>query len=281
MGLFDIMSDISSKQIVKTETGDNRIFGVMVGTVVQKYDDKMKGRICVTIPMRDTDANELQWARVAMPYIGPKYGQYFMPEIGDQVLLVFENGNIEKPFVIGCVPQFNSSEAFVKASANKDNTIKQIVTKHGSTIRFDDAEGEDAEEGEKDKITIKTPQNKLQLIMNNEKQKISIEAVGEDGSQNEQKCSLVMDVSKGLVEIKASSEINFVVGDDNAKLNMKKNGNVILDCNTLTCKPSKDLVLEASGNASISGNQMKMEGGSSVTISSSGTAKIDAQLVQE
>ena len=101
MALYDIMDEIAAKQILKTDTGDNRIFGVIVATVVNNYDEKQPGRVCIQIPVRDKEANELKWARVAMPSSGEKWGSYFLPEVGDQVLVTFEQGNIEKPYIIG------------------------------------------------------------------------------------------------------------------------------------------------------------------------------------
>ena len=74
MGLFDVIDEIAEQQIMKTDTGDNRIFGVMVGVVAKNYDKDMPGRVCVTIPVRDKDANELQWARVAMLSHGKNWG---------------------------------------------------------------------------------------------------------------------------------------------------------------------------------------------------------------
>ena len=59
MGLFDVIDDITEKQVMKTDTGDNRIFGVVVGQVAKNYDKDMPGRVCVTVPTRDKDANEL------------------------------------------------------------------------------------------------------------------------------------------------------------------------------------------------------------------------------
>ena len=41
MSLYDIIGDISQKQVTKTETGDERIFGVMIGTVTRNYDQSM------------------------------------------------------------------------------------------------------------------------------------------------------------------------------------------------------------------------------------------------
>ena len=44
MGLFDVMDDIASKQVLKTETGDNRITGVVIGKVVKNAVNIIKER---------------------------------------------------------------------------------------------------------------------------------------------------------------------------------------------------------------------------------------------
>ena len=75
MGLYDIMDEIAARQVTKSETGDNRILGVLTGIVAKNYDQQMPGRICVQIPVRDSEANEQKWARVAMPYSGTNRGQ--------------------------------------------------------------------------------------------------------------------------------------------------------------------------------------------------------------
>ena len=64
MGLYDIIDEITERQVTKTETGDNRIWGVMVGIVAKNFDpnstasggansgaEAMDGRVCVTIPV--------------------------------------------------------------------------------------------------------------------------------------------------------------------------------------------------------------------------------------
>ena len=141
MGLYDIMDEIATKQVTKSEMGDNRLLGVVVGIVVNNYNEKMPGRVCVQIPVRDDKANELKWARVAMLSGGKEWGHYFLPEVGDQVLLAFEQGNIEKPYVVGCISKEN--DRFLTRSVHEKNQIKRIVTKNGNTIQFDDMEDEE------------------------------------------------------------------------------------------------------------------------------------------
>ena len=125
MAIFDIFEEVSEKTVLKTDTGDNRIFGVVVGEVVKNYDDNFPGRICVQVHTRDEDANELKWARMAMPSGGSEWGHYFLPEIGDQVLVVFEEGIIDRPYVIGCVQK--TSDKFL--SKRDQNQIFHIFQK--------------------------------------------------------------------------------------------------------------------------------------------------------
>ena len=46
MGLYDVIDDIAEKQVMKTDTGDNRILGVVIGQIVKNYDKDMPGRVC-------------------------------------------------------------------------------------------------------------------------------------------------------------------------------------------------------------------------------------------
>ena len=162
MGLFDVIDDIAERQIIKTDTGDNRIFGVVIGRVTKNYSDSMPGRVCVSIQTRDAEANVLKWARVAMPYAGDSWGIYFLPEVGDQVLLAFEQGNIERPYVIGCVGQ--KADDFLKKSKDEHNKNKRIVSKHGNTFQILDAE---QGEGTEDKIEIFTADEAHSVTIDN------------------------------------------------------------------------------------------------------------------
>lgn len=140
MGWYSIIDDIAQKQIIKTELGDNRLAGVTIGIVAKKYSKDMPGRVCVQIPVRDEEANVLQWARIAMPSAGKKWGTYFLPEIGDQVLLAFEEGNIDKPYILGCV--YGDNNSYLGKIADEDNQHKCITTKNGNKISFyDNKEG--------------------------------------------------------------------------------------------------------------------------------------------
>ncbi len=268
MGLYDIIDEITEKQIMKTETGDNRIFGVMTGIVAKNYDANMPGRVCVTIPVRDKDANELQWARLSMPSSGKSWGHYFLPEIGDQVLLAFEQGNIEKPYVIGCVPK--DSNQFLTRAVDENNQYKKIITKNGNTILFEDnKEGE----GEKDKIEIVTAKQKHQIRLDNERNQISIQ--DKDG-----KNEIVMRTEDGVMQIKAEKKVVIEVGNSITLTLNGESGTVQLDCSKMTIKADSSIKMETSGTMRMSGTNVNVEASSMLKEESSGAVMIGGSPIK-
>ena len=268
MGLFDVIDQIAENQMMKTETGDNRIFGVMVGTVVKNYDKDMPGRVCVVIPVRDAEANELKWARVAMPSHGKQWGMYFQPEINDQVLLAFEQGNIEKPYVIGCVPK--DSNSFLTHAHDKDNQYKKIVTKNGNSVIFEDnAEGD----GTKDKIKIETAEKGHSILLDNENKKIVIR-------DNDNKNFIEMKTENGSVKIQAESKLEIKVGD-NIVLKMNgSTGGVTLECSKLNVKANGSIDVDATGSLKASGATVNLDANSLLKATSSGVTTIGGSPIK-
>ncbi len=262
MGLFDIIDDIAEKQVLKTETGDNRIFGVMTGIVAKNYDKDMPGRICVTIPVRDKEANELKWARLVMPSSGDKWGHYFLPEVGDQVLLVFDQGNIEKPFVIGCIPKDNNS--FLMRAVDERNRYKKIVTRNGNTILFDDnPEGE----GEKDRIEITTAKEKHTISLDNERNQIII---SDKNGENK----IAMQTENGDISIKAAKKMTINVGDNISLTLNGNNGGVTLECTKFNVKSSGGVNMQSDAQTKITGANVTVEASSILNLNSNGTAMV-------
>lgn len=267
MGWYDIIDDIAQRQLTKTELGDNRLNGVTVGIVAKKYSKEMPGRVCVQIPVRDNEANILQWARIAMPSAGKKWGSFFLPEIGDQVLLAFEEGNIDKPYIIGCV--YGDSASFLSKVADEENQYKCIATKNGSRILFEDnKEGE----GDKDKITIETAKSSCQFLMDNERQNIRL-------TDKEKKNSIEMKLEAGEIKIKAESRLSIEVGEIKIVLN-GDSGKVSIDCNKLTLSASDGIKMESDNMVNIKGANTIVEGTSSLKMSSGNAAVIEGSLIK-
>ncbi len=86
------------------------------------------------------------WLRIAQPYAGAGKGFSFIPEIGEEVMIDFEGGNAERPYVKGTLyngdSQFGTPDAKWLPNNNSKNQIKAIRTRNGHTIEIHD-EGND------------------------------------------------------------------------------------------------------------------------------------------
>lgn len=262
MALLDIVNEISEKQVYKTETGDQRIWGVVIGIVTENYHKDMPGKVRVQIPIRDEDANVLKWAKIARPYSGKDWSFYYLPEINDQVLLAFEHGNIEMPYIIGAVPRDN--DGIIRKSADEDNQIKQIVTKHGSSLVFEDHKEGD---GEKDKIRVLTAGKAHELLLDNENKKILF-------SDKEKHCVVEMKTEDGEIKITAEKKLRIQVGDT-IKINLNgENGTIRIEADKFQVNASKSMECKTDGTAKISGQQTIIDASSSLKVNSNGMVTI-------
>lgn len=80
------------------------------------------------------------WLRLSQPYAGGGKGFSFIPEIGEEVMIDFEGGNAERPFVKGTL--FNGVADPDGAWLPGNNQVKAIRTRNGHTIEiWDEGEG--------------------------------------------------------------------------------------------------------------------------------------------
>lgn len=271
MSLYDVINEMSDRQSQKSETGDQRIYGLMVGIVARNYDQDMPGRVCVTIPTRDESANELKWARMALNSGGPQWGTYFLPEVGDQVLLGFEGGNIERPYVLGCLSKDN--DPFLNGSVDEENQIKRIVTKHGSTITFHDHK--DDEDGLKDSILVQTAEKKHTVLLDNEN---SLIRISDEKGDNIIEMTTLED--RGTLTIKVTNNLSIKVGDTITLTMNGDSGAVKLEANQVNIETSKGTTLKSDARIAMEGAQMALSGSSSFTAESGGSTKIDGKIIK-
>ena len=105
--------------------------GVVIGIVKSLKDDKGQGRIELEFPwLPDHPPSAL--APVAVPLAGKQRGMYFMPEVGDEVLVAFEHGDFDHPFIVGFL--WNGGQK----PPESDPKHRIILTPGGHTLRFED-----------------------------------------------------------------------------------------------------------------------------------------------
>jgi uncharacterized protein involved in type VI secretion and phage assembly len=114
-----------------------RVFDPVIGLVVDNNDPEKLGRVKVrfpTLPGQDTST----WAPMSALGAGKDRGWYFLPEIEDEVLVMFEHGDIHRPIVLGAL--WNGQDAPPEQNGGK-NERRVLVSREGSRIVMDDAAG--------------------------------------------------------------------------------------------------------------------------------------------
>src|SRR6185436_16468033 len=149
----------------------SKIRGVQLATVVDNKDggDNPGYRIKVKYSWL-SDQESTFWARIALPMAGPERGTYVLPEIDDQVLVVFEHGDINRPIIIGAL--WSKQQPPVEIHQSGDNHTKLIKSRSGHRIIFDDSAG-----AERVAIVDKTRKNKI--VLDAARQVIRIESDGD------------------------------------------------------------------------------------------------------
>jgi uncharacterized protein involved in type VI secretion and phage assembly len=74
--------------------------GVVVALVSENEDPLKMGRVKLSYPWLAENAVS-DWARIAMPGAGNGYGVMWLPQVGDEVLVAFQHGDMNHPIVIG------------------------------------------------------------------------------------------------------------------------------------------------------------------------------------
>lgn len=130
MNLVDLLTDAEEEQ-----SRTKRIQGVAVGVVTDNQDPEGLCRVKVQMPWLSEDT-ETDWAKIATLMAGEERGSVFLPDVGDEVLLAFEHGDVNFPYVIGHL--WNSAGPPPEDNADGQNNIKMLRSRSGHVIVFND-----------------------------------------------------------------------------------------------------------------------------------------------
>lgn len=195
------------------------------------------GRIKVKFPWLSQD-EESYWARVLSPMAGNDRGIYFLPEVDDEVLVAFEQGNMSLPYILGAL--WNGKDKPPFQNDDGKNNLRAIKSRSGHQIILDDTEGEE-------KIIIQDKTGKNQIIINSQDNQMDIK------------------VEKDLT-IETKGKIILKSSDDD----------VSIECKNLSIKTQENYQLEVGKNCTIKAkSKYELEAQSGLGIKCSAGVKIN------
>lgn len=190
---------------------DSRIYGVVVGIVTNNKDTEKLGRVKIKIP-RLSGEDESNWARVISFMAGKERGAFFLPEIDDEVLVAFEYGDINMPYVIGSL--WNGKDVPPENNSDGKNNIRMIRSRSGHVITLDDSDGSEQikimDKTQKNMIIIDAKNNTISIKSDKDIElsapngKVTIEAMD---IETKSTASTKIEATSG-VDVKASGNLN-------------------------------------------------------------------------
>jgi uncharacterized protein involved in type VI secretion and phage assembly len=119
--------------------GPPRHFGLYPALVTAVVDPERLGRVEVSLPWLGPEGEEVRaWATLLTPYAEDGQGFMALPSVDTQVVVGFEAGDPRRPYVVGAC--WNGVEA-LPDTPEEANDRRLILTRSGSLLEFDDAEG--------------------------------------------------------------------------------------------------------------------------------------------
>lgn len=191
--------------------------GAVVAIVTNTEDPKKWGRVKVKYPWLTEDA-ESDWVRIVGPGAGKEVGFFAMPDVNDEVLVVFEHGDFNRPFILGGL--WNGKDSIPPEPAGAANGEKPLVRSwrsrkgHRFTV-YDNPDNKiEIETGGKHKIllddankkiTITSGSGSLKIILDDNAKKITIDGSGEVEVKAGSNLKLQ---ANGNVDVQANGQVN-------------------------------------------------------------------------
>lgn len=257
-GILSDLLAIPMEPVEPPRTGNQQ------ATVMSNADPENKGRVQVQLQWQKGLGKSTNWIRVQTPDAGSSgkvksnRGFVCIPEVGDSVMVGFDYGDPNRPYVMGSV-----FSELTGAGGGADNKGKSITTRSGHTLMFDDSvEGLG--------ITLKDSNGNI-MHLDAKGQNIDITAPETITFTAK---NMVMNISENI-SINAGKDIN---SNSNGATNIKATGAASINANgNIDIASSAALTVNASSSTSISsGASMNVSSGANLSISAGGSGDISA-----
>lgn len=148
-----------------------RWYGAFPALVTDIVDPEGLGRVKIALPWSpDTGGARYEtWARLATLMAGKNRGSWFIPDVDDEVLIVFEGGDPRRPYVIGSLWNGHDTPPETMDGAGK-NFKKVLRSRNGVKITLDDTDGREQlilETPGGQKVTLKDGPGAVEIVDSN------------------------------------------------------------------------------------------------------------------
>ena len=223
---------------------EEKIFGVMIGVVIKNdsANDSEKpgpGRVKVKIPLLGME--ESNWARIVSFMAGKERGAFFLPEVEDEVLVAFENGEVNRPFIIGAL--WNGKDAPPDTNSDGKNNMRVIKSRSGHILQFSDKKDEE-------KITVKTSKGHIFEL---------------DDKSGEEKIQIIDKAGKNKIIISTKDNKVSITSEMDIELSAPK-GKISMSAKNIEVKSSANTKIEASSAVDIKASANMTLKGANVNI---------------
>lgn len=216
--------------------------GVTIGIVTETADPDGLWRVKVQLPFLSDD-NTSTWARVASAGAGGGRGFLVLPEKGDEVLVAFENGDAQQPYVLAGLWNGTSAAPDHDKMINNGKIMSRSYTSRlGHQLLFSDGD-----KPEELLVSIVTADKKTKLVM------------GEKS-----------------IELSASGKTPIKISNGKATIDMADSGDIKISGENVTIEAKQKLVATAKTDASVEGKmKLDLKAGTQASLKASASAEIN------
>ena len=255
-----VVSNASDRSLYGVANGgwaageDARMTGVVPALVSDNGDPEARGRVKLAFPFLSPDYVS-GWARTVQLGAGGKRGSLVLPEVGDEVLVAFEGGRFDRPFVVGGL--YNGvdepAEPWAGVVDNGEVVHRSFTSRTGMAVRFTEKSGTETLElstnGGAQRVTLtQTSQKGIEIIAEGP---VTITAK-QDATVSADNGALKL--SGSTVEVKATGGVKI----EGASLALKGTGSTEVEGGTLSLKGQGTAELSASGATTVKGAVVKI-----------------------
>ena len=135
-----------------------RWYGVFPAQVIDIKDPDNQGRVKITLPWApDAQGGRYEaWARLATLFGGNNRGSWFVPDVDDEVLVAFEQGDARRPYVLGGL--WNGRDSAPEPMDGAGRNFKKVLrSRNGVKVTLDDHDGQE-------QLVLETPGGQKMML---------------------------------------------------------------------------------------------------------------------